>query len=271
MTVQEAINKICDEMCGGYHIKPTCDVLAAGSFDTEVTGIVTTFIPSIEVIRKSIEIGANFIISHEPTWFNGNDVTDWCENDSVYLAKKKLLDEHGISVWRFHDHMHFGTNIDYIYTGMLDELGWHKYLQADAEQAPWVYEIPETTLKELSLQLKELFEMDHIRVVGDAGCVIKRVGLLVGGGSLGLGREVMPMEVMERNDLNVLICGDITEWTTVEYINDARQLGMNRSMIHLGHERTEEPGMKHLPRHLKKIIPEIPITFIDAREPYTYF
>lgn len=88
MTVQETINRICDAMCGGFHIKPTCDVLAAGSYDTEVTGIVTTFIPSIEVIRKTIELGANFIISHEPTWFNGVDKTDWCENDSVYLAKK---------------------------------------------------------------------------------------------------------------------------------------------------------------------------------------
>ncbi len=270
MTVQETINKICDAICGGYHIKPTCDVLAAGDPDMEVTGIVTTFIPSVEVIRKTIEIGANFIISHEPTWFNGNDVTDWCENDSVYLTKKKLLDDNGIAVWRFHDHMHFGTGVDYIYKGILDEMDWHKYLQPD-EQAPWVYEIPETTLKELSLWLKELFEMEHIRVVGKPDCKVKRVGILVGGGSLGLGREVMPMEVMERNNLNVLICGDITEWTTVEYINDAQQLGMDRAMIHLGHERTEEPGMKHLPKLLKRYVHGVPITFISAGEPYTYF
>lgn len=270
MNVQETITCILDSLGGGFHIEPTCDVLAAGSFDTEVTGIVTTFIPSVEVIQKTIACGANFIVSHEPTWFNGTDQTDWCEKDTVYLAKKKLLDDHGIAVWRFHDHMHFGTNVDYIYKGFLDELDWHQYLRPD-EKEPWVYEIPETTLKEFSLHLKEVFEMETIRVVGKPDCKVKRVGLLVGGGSLGLGREVMPMEVMERNNLNVLICGDITEWTTVEYINDAQQLGMDRAMIHLGHERSEEPGMKHLPKLLRRCLPGVPITFISSNEPYTYF
>ncbi|MDO4413780.1 MAG: hypothetical protein Q4C20_01745 [Erysipelotrichaceae bacterium] len=101
--------------------------------------------------------------------------------------------------------------------------------------------------------------------------MIKRVGILVGGGSLGLGREVMPMEVMERNNLNLLICGDITEWTVVQYVRDAAQLGMDRSMIQLGHEKTEEPGMKYLPLLLRKYIRNIPVTFIDSEEPYTYY
>ena len=57
----------------------------------------------------------------------------------------------------------------------------------------------------------------------------------------------------------------------MEYINDAQQLGMDRAMIHLGHERTEEPGMKHLPKLLKRYLHGIPITFISAGEPYTYF
>ena len=57
------------------------------------------------VIRKAAAAGANLIIAHEPTWFNGSDETDWCQNDSVYLAKKKLLDEYHIAIWRFHDHM----------------------------------------------------------------------------------------------------------------------------------------------------------------------
>ena len=270
MTVQETIDVICNAIGGGFHISPTCDVLAAGKPDTEVTGIVSTFIPSIKVIHKTIELGANFILSHEPTWFNGMDETEWCEKDSVYLAKKKLLEEHNIAVWRFHDHMHFGTGTDYIYDGIIKELGWREYLRPD-EKEPWVYEIPQTTLRDLCLELKRVFEMDTIRVVGNADCKISRVGLLVGGGSLGLGREVMPMEVMERNNLNVLICGDITEWTTVEYINDARQLGMDRAMIHLGHERTEEPGMKHLPEILRPFFGDLPINFVSAEEPYTYF
>ena len=270
MKVLETIDLILNKLGGGRHIFPTCDNLACGDPEMEVTGIVTTFMVTVEVIHKTIACGANLIITHEPTWFNGDDHTDWCQNDSVYLAKRNMLEENHIAVWRFHDHMHSGTAVDYIYSGIIQELGWRAYLRDD-EQQPWVYEIPETTLKEFSLWLKKKFEMEYLRTVGNPNCRIQRVGILVGGGSLGLGREVMPMEVMERNHLNLLICGDITEWTVVQYIRDAAQLGMDRSMIQMGHERTEEPGMKYLPYLLKRHIGNIPVTFIDSKEPYTYY
>lgn len=270
MTVQQVIDSIVNGLCGGFHVSPTCDTYAIGDPDMEVTGVVTTFMATVEVIRKTIDAGANLIITHEPTWFNGTDLTDWCAEDSVYLAKKKLLEDNHIAVWRFHDHMHMGGSADYIYTGLLKEMGWEKYLCPD-EQQPWVYELPETTLKELALELKEMFEMDTVQTIGRPDCKIRRAGILVGGGSLGLGREVMPMEVMERDNLNVLICGDITEWTTCAYINDAQQLGLDRCMITLGHERTEEPGMKHLPALIKRYVHGVPVQFISAREPFIYY
>jgi putative NIF3 family GTP cyclohydrolase 1 type 2 len=201
------------------------------------------------------------------------DETEWCKEDSVYLAKKKLIEDNNITIWRFHDHMHFGSNVDYIYKGMIKELGWQEYLQPD-EKEPWVYQIPETTLKALSDTLMKKFEMDVIQTIGNPDCKINRVGLLVGGGSLGLGREMMPMEVMERNNLNVLICGDITEWTTCAYINDAKQLGFDRSMITLGHERSEEAGMKYLAPWLKEhvnVLEDMKVEFICAKEPFVYY
>lgn len=112
--------------------------------------------------------------------------------------------------------------------------------------------------------------MDVIQIIGRPDTRITRVGMLVGGGSLGLGREVMPMEVMERDRLNVLICGDITEWTTCAYVNDAQQLGFDRAMIVLGHERSEEAGMKHLVPVLQPIVGNTPVMFISAQEPFTY-
>ena len=269
MKVREIIDGLLNKTCGEKRFETTCDIQTAGNPEMEVTGIVTTFMATVDVIRKAAEAGANFIITHEPTWFNGMDETDWCENDSIYLAKKKLLEESGIAVWRFHDHMHMGSSTDYIYTGMQKELGWEEYLQPD-EKEPWVYELPETTLRELALELKKRFQMDVIQIIGRPDTRITRAGLLVGGGSLGLGREVMPMEVMERDRLNVLICGDITEWTTCAYVNDAQQLGFDKAMIVLGHERSEEAGMKHLVPVLQTVAGDIPVTFISAGEPFAY-
>ena len=55
----------------------------------EVKGVVSTFMATVDVIRQAIDPGANFIITHEPTWFSGADDTEWLSDDPVYLEKKK--------------------------------------------------------------------------------------------------------------------------------------------------------------------------------------
>ncbi len=267
-TVQEVIDKILLDMCGGPKFEKTCDIISVGSPETKVTGIVTTFMATYDVIREAIQLGANFIITHEPTWFTGMDETEWCQEDSVYLAKRKYLEENNITVWRLHDHMHLGSDTDYIYAGLINEIGWNAYLQPD-EKEPWVYVIPETTVGELAEFFKEKLNMDTIQIIGSPEMKVRRVGILVGGGSLGFGVEAMPMQVMERNKLDLMIVGDITEWTICAYINDAYQMGFNRAMLTLGHERSEESGMKYLASWLQERC-DVPVTFVDAKEPFQY-
>lgn len=269
MKVHEIIEKILQEACGKQRLEPTCDIISIGDKDAEVTSIVTTFMATVDVIQEAIRLGANFIITHEPTWFNGSDEEEWCQNDSVYLAKKKLIEDHHITIWRFHDHMHINPNKDYIYDGFLKEIGWLDYMLED-KKMPHAYAIPTTTLDELALFFKKKLEMDTIQVIGDGNISVSRVGILVGGGSLGLGREMMPMEQMEQKNLDVVVCGDITEWTLSAYVNDAKQLGMNKGMIVLGHERSEEAGMKYIAPWIENIITELKVTFVDAKEPFRY-
>lgn len=268
-TVQQVIDKILLDMCGGPKVSPTCDIISIGSPDSEVTGVATTFMATFDVIKEAVKQGKNFIITHEPTWFNGMDQTDWCENDSIYLAKKKYLEENGVTIWRLHDHMHMGSEIDYIYEGLIEELGWQDYLQKDEPQ-PWIYEIPKTTLRALSDEFKKIFHMGTIQIIGSPAMEVKRVGILVGGGSLGLGVEVMPMQVMERDRLDLMVVGDITEWTICAYLNDAYQMGFNKGMLTLGHERSEEFGMKYMEKWLKERFTDFPVSFIDAKEPFQY-
>lgn len=267
MKVENIVKSIIDA-CGGVKLDHTCDILISGSYDTEVTGIVTTFMATVEVIMKTIELGANFIITHEPTYYTGLDKTEWIEDDPVYLKKKKLLDDHGIAVWRFHDHMHMAPT-DLIYDGLLKEIGWQEYL-VKGLPFPHCYEIPELTLKELSKMFKEKLEMDVVQIVGSPETKCNRIGILVGGGSLGLGTEEMPMILMKEQNLDVMVCGDITEWTLCPYVRDAATLGMNKAMLVLGHERTEEAGMKHMAKWLKPITKELPVHFVDAKEPFIY-
>ncbi|MCE3202433.1 Nif3-like dinuclear metal center hexameric protein [Paenibacillus sonchi] len=267
MKVQEVIDRILLDCCGGRKLEQTCDVLASGHEDMEVTGIVTTFMATVDVIREAVAIGANLIITHEPTYFTGMDTLDWLQEDPVYLAKRTLIEQHGIAIWRFHDHMHL-ADTDRIYDGLLKELAWEdKKLE---EKNPWGYLIEETTVRALAGFLKQKLGMDVIQIVGNPDSACSRIGILVGGGSLGLGREQMPMELMQEKNLDVMICGDITEWTLCAYVNDAAMLGQNKAMIVIGHERSEEWGMKYMAEWLVPLVSGLPVTFVDAKEPFIY-
>ncbi|HWT74655.1 MAG TPA: Nif3-like dinuclear metal center hexameric protein [Mobilitalea sp.] len=273
MTVKEVIDAMIKKT--GLEAFPqaeTCDRLMTGSYDMEVTKIVTTFMATVEVIQKAIDIGANFIITHEPTWFTGMDATEWLENDPVYVKKRKLIEENKITIWRFHDHMHMG-NEDGIYRGFDLEFDWAKYKIQNSEDYKHFgvcYQIPVISLEELSRYFKEKLDMQVVRIVGNHKMKVERVGVLVGGGSLGLGVEELPMIIMHQNNLDLLICGEITEWTISAYVRDAAALGMNKGMLILGHERSEEVGMKHLGSWMKEITGDIEIQFIDAGEPFLY-
>ena len=73
-TVKGVIDIILKEV-PDFNRPTTVDQLRSGSMDQEITGIVTTMFPTIEVIEKTAKAGANFIIAHETPFYNNNDET----------------------------------------------------------------------------------------------------------------------------------------------------------------------------------------------------
>ncbi len=118
----------------------------------------------------------------------------------------------------------------------------------------WHYDIPATTLGGLADFFKEKLGMDAVQVIGDPNQKAEHLSVLVGGGSLGLGDELMPMRDMMEKGIDTLVCGETTEWTSISYVRDAAQLGLGKGMIILGHNRTEEAGMKHFPAFLQPLV-----------------
>lgn len=154
MKVQELIDRIIAK-CGVEPLDRTCDQVIEGDPQAEITGIVTTFMATVDVIREAYRVGANLIITHEPTYFTGDDERDWLAQDPVYFEKRQLLLQCGICVWRFHDYLHMATEGDGIYRGLLRELGWEDYRIAKMrgtdrnilKQADMCYQIPKTTVR----------------------------------------------------------------------------------------------------------------------------
>jgi len=237
----------------------TVDTFKAGDASSRVSGIATTFLANLDVLKRAKEAGLNMVITHEPTFYNHFDEKERYGDDPVLKAKLQFLAENNMVVWRFHDHWH-STRPDGIYKGIIDQLGWNKY---QIEQSKNLYIIPETSLRELAQLLKAQFRIKTMRVVGDPGMRLQNVAV-----SLGAPGSMAQIALLKREDVSVLIGGESPEWETVEYVRDAMAAGMNKALIFLGHAISEEPGMDYCAQWLSGFITEIPVRFIPAKEPF---
>ena len=206
MTVGQVMDLILKTIPGAPFPK-TVDTLKSGNASQHVTGIVSTMFATTEVIEKAAAAGANFIIVHEPTFYNHTDETDWLDNDPVFRHKHDLLKKHGIAVWRFHDYWH-SHRPDGIYTGVLNDLSWSTY--ADAKN-PSIITLPTTPLGQVISHAKEKLGINQVRVVGDTSQSCQRVLLLVGAAG---GRN--QIAAIEKAKPDVVLCGESSEWETPE-------------------------------------------------------
>ncbi|MDR7132323.1 putative NIF3 family GTP cyclohydrolase 1 type 2 [Algoriphagus sp. 4150] len=231
----------------------TVDTLKSGNKNQVVTGIVTTMFATITVIRKAIELNANFIIAHEPTFYNHLDETTWLDNDPIYEFKRKLLDEHGIAVWRNHDYIH-SLKIDGVQVGVVKELGWEEYYQGNA-----VLNLPETTLSDLISHVKTKMNVPALRYVGDLSQKATKILLLPG--AIG-GRRQIELIMKEKPD--VLICGESPEWETPEYVRNANEMGEKLGLIIIGHSASEEGGSEFMAEWIRKNAEGVPVFHIPS-------
>ncbi len=258
-TVQDVIDLILKEIPGAP-FKQTVDTLKSGNADQKVTAIVTTMFATVDVIKKAAALKANFIIAHEPTFYNHTDDVNWTENNSVVRQKKELLQQHGIAVWRFHDYWH-AYRPDGITYGVLKKANWLQY----NKNAEISFTIPVTSLKQIAEHLKTSLGIEHVRVIGDLSASCKNIALLPGAWG---GQKQISTAEKEKPD--VIIVGEVHEWETAEYIRDARLLGSKTSLIVLGHSVSEEPGMEWLVEWLQPKLEGIKITHIASNNPFTW-
>ena len=87
-------------------------------------GIATSFSATLDVCQRAAVSGKNFIIVHEPTFYNHLDDTKDLNGD-IYRIKRTFIEKNNLVVWRFHDHWH-DRRPDGVLTGMVAALGWGK-------------------------------------------------------------------------------------------------------------------------------------------------
>ena len=259
LTVQQIIDIILRE--GGLSpLKETVDTIKFGQSTQIVSGIITTMFPTVAVIEQAARRGANFIIAHEPSYYNHRDDPQWVQNNAVLQEKQQLLEKHKMVIWRFHDYCH-SLKPDAISYGVAKKAGWLSYYKTGQRTLT----IPPVPLEQLAKHLKKTLGIDHLRVIGNLEQSCERVALLPG--AWGGQRQVSAAET-EKPD--VLIVGEVAEWETAEYIRDANLLGKKIALIVLGHAVSEEPGMEWLVEWLQPKLAGIKVSHVPSGNPFTW-
>ncbi len=259
-TAQQIIDRI-QQHVGVPWTTPTVDTFKAGDPNEKVTGVAVTMMATFDVLKRAAAAGDNLVITHEPTFYTHQDETDKLDaaHDAVWADKEAFIREHHMVVWRFHDHWHM-RKPDGIQQGMVDALGWQQY-QNPAE--PHLFVLPAQSLEKLASDVKKKLHIVAMRVVGDPKMQVTKVALIPG--AAGTGPQV---KALESDKVEVLFVGEVPEWETVEYTDDAVAEGKHKALVLMTHIPSEQAGMEECATWMKTFVSEVPVAFVEARQPF---
>ena len=236
----------------------TVDTFKAGDPDTPVRGIATTFMATLDVLQRSAKAGLNLIVTHEPSFYNHRDETEQLTDDPVYKHKQDFIAKNNQVLWRFHDHWH-ARKPDPVSVGLGKAMGWVGGHQDSDDDR--LYTLPSTTLGELAKGIQKRMKIRTMRVVGDPKTKVSKAAMSPGYSELRTSLRRLP-------EVDVLVVGEVREWEGVEYAQDTVAAGYHKGLILLGHAKSEDPGMDECATWLKTFLPNMPIEFVPAGEPF---
>jgi putative NIF3 family GTP cyclohydrolase 1 type 2 len=256
------------------------DGILFGSGETTVTGIATSFTPTLEVIHKTLSSGKNVVICREAPsysrgerapafWRNGPAPSkDLLDNDAVWRAKQEFISRNNLVIIRFVDNWD-ARKIDGQLRGLSRALGWDSSHVApgsgdDAYDPRNVYfRLPTTSLSSFAEGIKKKLNVHGVRVIGKPEAKVSKVAL-----THGLLLVADAERILREPDLDVVITGDAVEWEAGPYSQDLVTAGRAKGLVLLGDEASEEPGSGEMAEWLKGFVTEVPIEWMPAGEPF---
>jgi putative NIF3 family GTP cyclohydrolase 1 type 2 len=250
---------LISELIEELNIYPNwCDTVKFGNPEQEITGIVVTMWATPNVIRRAVELGANMIITHEPTFYKDDEIP---RDNAVERAKLALIEKSGVVIYRYHTIMHM-LKPDLIPTGAFYYLGLKGELTPTEYFASSMFTLEEPmSANELADLFREKNGVKHIRIAGNGEFKGRTIGACFG----------MPAgvpEILADDRVDFVMIGEACEFRHAEFARDAAELGINKAMIVLGHEGSERSGMRYLAKLLCEKHPELKIDYVECGEVY---
>lgn len=256
MLAKDLINYL---LSGANKIRETtCDHVICGDENKEISKVAVCFKMTARVLDEAIAMGADMIITHEPTFAISDN-----EADASFHEKKKwkILKDSKIVLFRFHDHAH-DRPVDYIHEGFIRDIGLKikkKYPNESLGVARYKL-ASKITPRELGRNIEKLLDVEFVRVVGNLDTPIDHICL--GLGSVGFKQ----VQCLFDPGCDLFITGEVGEVRICEYVRDAHYYGKEKSVMLLGHYSAEYSGMRLLAEELNETL--IPAQYIDSTEVY---
>ncbi len=266
-----------------------CDGYKCGNEEDECKGVAVALVPTADVIQRAADAGCNLLVVHEPIFYTSVDAAGWIGDfdNSVYEEKQELIQKTGMTVWRDHDHMH-AHNPDSVFSGVIRELGWEDYYikpKKGTFDMSYTFEMPPTKIRDIANLFKNKLKMNGMKYMGDLDKEVTKVALI---GHLipGFGEErtdeqgfyhdyaMDVMKKMEQDGIELIIPGEIIEWTVLAYVRDAISMGKNMACLNIGHYNLEELGMKDFAERISELLegeenaPKV--TYIPTEDGFLY-
>jgi len=279
LTANAIVRKIRNQV-GRNWMGGTSESFQCGDPNATVTGIATVWTPTIEALQKAISLKHNLMISMEPPFWreSGTVITEVSMGtpamkvlaaSSVYQYKKKLIDDHGLILWRFNENYR-ALPANPRLNALARTLGYKAHENPAATQklaaiGAGVYALPEISLADLAKKARDSANAKALRVLGDPKEKVKSIALLPG---YIQNEDIMAM-VRDRN-VDVVVCGEPCEWEAFVYAEDWITAGWGKGMISLGRAASEDPGAKALAAWIGSFLTDVPVTGIAVGEPFSY-
>ena len=246
------------------------DGLQVGRAETIVSGIVTAWTPSIDVLRAAVAARANLIVSREcPFWSREAEVKGYSgagrtatradmARDATFVFKQQYIDEHQLVLWRLSSNWDARVAAHPV-AALARALGWEAFAREPAGR----YAVEATTIGALADTIRRRFSARGLRVLGAPGAAISTIALARG---LLLVADVQ--KILRAGDVDLFVAGEPVEWEAYPYIADLVTAGRAKGMILLGHAVSEEPELAEVAAWLETLVPEVPVHHLPAGEPF---
>lgn len=256
------------------------DTVLAGDPATDIKGVITSWAPTVAVLRQAIASGHNAVVCRQSPFYSHGEAqpvayrggaapaASLLEADPVYQGKAKLIKDNNLVVLRFSDNWDARTT-DGQLAGLARAMGWdgfHMAVKGDKgfyRPGNNYFSLPPLTLGKLATGLAAKLEAPALRAMGPADATVRKAAVLPG---LTLVRDLQ--EALAQPGVDLIVTGEVVEWEGAEYLQDAITAKRLKGALLLGSEVSEEPGSGEMATWLRTFL-TLPVQWISSRSPFT--